>query len=71
MADRVTYHVEVNDYTKGDLIVGTLNLEIGSRDGSVFIRLVNGDSMTLAGTMTAPQAQAMIKGPEDAIRNIG
>ena len=69
MGDKVTYHVGVNDYTKGDGVVGALTLELGSRDGSVFIRLVDGDSMTLAGEMTAPQAEAMIEGIQKAIRN--
>jgi hypothetical protein len=69
MADSVTYRVEVNDYTTGG-IVGTLTLEIGSGDGSVFIRLVNGSSARLEGTMTPLQAQAMVTGLQDAIGNV-
>ena len=71
MADRPTFEEEVDDYTDGREDGRKLSLGVGSRDGSVYVRIGSADDgKLLTGELPADQAERVLKGLQDAIRNV-
>jgi hypothetical protein len=68
MSDRMTYSEDVPNYTGGEL----LHLEIGSRDGTVFVGLAPGSGGTqFKCALEVSTAEAVIEALQQAIKDLG
>jgi len=68
MSDRVTYSDDVPNYTGGEL----LHLEIGSRDGAVFIELspAPGNGTKFKRILEASTAEVVTDALQQAVRDL-
>jgi hypothetical protein len=64
MADRVEYTNRVANYTGGE----ALRLQVGSRDGHVFVRLVRGVNYTLHCLLEPDEAKRVARAISEAAR---
>jgi hypothetical protein len=65
-ADRVEYTNRVPNYTGGE----ALTLEVGSRDGQVFVRLVRGVNYTLHCVLEPDEAERVARALGEAARQM-
>lgn len=66
MSDRIHFTEDVDNYTGGEPVT----LEVGSRDGSVVVRLQKGQADPIAVLLTKTQANEALKALEGAIKEI-
>jgi hypothetical protein len=64
MADKTTLSDAVDNYTGGEPLL----LEVGSRDGQIFIRLKRGDEQSVACLLEPVGAQNLIEALRAAFR---
>lgn len=66
MADKGIYEGEVANYTGGE----PLTLEVGTRDGQVYIRLSKGETETLHCRLEPGEAEALAAAITDAAKRM-
>ena len=66
MADRVEYSNEVPNYSGGDALL----LEVGSREGQVFVRLQKPGAESAACLLEADEAERVVRALRHAVRQV-